>query len=431
MKSRVAKSRPRGSALGRLMVPALISLSLGVVGCAHNQGSEKDETYEEQKRTIEKLESRLEEVERTNGRLNVRLEELEEQLFLVQDMSESNRLALKRGNRRPPANRDSDSDSGGDAGDDRARAEAPDPPTESYYDEGESPYGEREQNDRQGSKRDVTRIPLSDQQSGASERPSSGEPDPGRSSQASKADERSSEAAEDEGDASDQNAPDDQESEELVISEEDFREFSGESASGQGRKDAGPATREQEAANKAQPPVTNEKLGDSEADKEAEDEEDDQGDDSGSSDSGGDSGSGDSEVERAVQEGTEKDSLEMYKAALSDYRDGNYNDALDGFRTFLEAGPNPNYLDNALYWIGECNYGLGDYDKAIEYFERVLDEQPDGNKVPDAMLKMSMAHEQRGEEDRARKLLEKVTERYPSTNAGRLGEKKLSEFDDE
>ena len=44
------------------------------------------------------------------------------------------------------------------------------------------------------------------------------------------------------------------------------------------------------------------------------------------------------------------------------------------------------------------------------------------------MLKMSLTYKRLGRTDDARALLEKLTQRYPTTNAGRLGSEKLSEF---
>ena len=84
-------------------------------------------------------------------------------------------------------------------------------------------------------------------------------------------------------------------------------------------------------------------------------------------------------------------------------------------------------MDNALYWIGECHYGLGDFTRAVSFFERVMEEQPDGNKVPDAMLKMSLALDQLGNRDRAEQVLETLTQRYPMTNAAQLGAKRLAD----
>jgi TolA-binding protein len=94
----------------------------------------------------------------------------------------------------------------------------------------------------------------------------------------------------------------------------------------------------------------------------------------------------------------------------------------------MDGSPRRDYQDNGLYWIGECYFGLGRHERSIDYFERVINEQPDGNKVPDAMLKMALAYKELGNRAKTRSLLEKLTNRYPTTNAGRLGKKKLSDL---
>ncbi len=142
--------------------------------------------------------------------------------------------------------------------------------------------------------------------------------------------------------------------------------------------------------------------------------------------SSGESARGSSSVEEQY---AGRSGLDLYRMALAKYRSGAYETALGGFEAFLDGDPRSDYRDNGLYWLGECHFGLGRHQKAIDYFQRILDEEPNGNKVPDAMLKMALAYREIGRNDKAQSLLEKVTQRYPGTNAGRLGEKKLSTFD--
>ncbi|MFP4597872.1 MAG: tol-pal system protein YbgF [Persicimonas sp.] len=376
MKWKLHKSLLVGAPLRAIVVPAICSLTLGA-GCAHQQTDQKDAEVEQQH--VERLESRLEEVERINGRLNVRIEELEDQIFLLQDMTESNRIALKR--------RGYMKKRGGYLQQPEERAEAPAPAPESYYGDGNAYDDRDERGSRRRSNRDVTRIPLSAAQGGE-------EDDDGRRSEGSSkadAEEQPAERLVVEGD---------DDGEHVVIGEDEFRRFSGEAPS----KSRKPSRSKKSSNGKAQAPVTNEKLS--------------------TSDKDSDTKKGDSE---AAGKKLDKP-LDVYKQALADYRSGDYADALEGFRAFLGSGPNPNYIDNALYWIGECHFGLGDYEKATDYFKRVLREQPDGNKVPDSMLKMSLAFERLGTPERSRELLEKLTDRYPATNAGRLGAQKLAEM---
>jgi tol-pal system protein YbgF len=349
----------RAGSLPTLVIPALLGIFMGV-GCAHQQAGQQEQVNAQQE-AVQRVQSRLEEVERTNSRLNVRIKELEDEIFLLQDMTESNRIALRRRGFM---------DRGGYLNRRDSRAEAPQPAPESYYGS-QSPYGEQQQR----SQRDVTRIPLSSQQGGQRAEPSQ------QDDQRNRGAAPQAESAE---------ADDDQD---IVISEEEFRRFAGQSPSSTRSKRP-----KKSSKSGAQAPVTDEKLTTG-----AESAQDDRVDDV-------------------------DDPFEWYKEGLAQYRRGDYNAAMKRFRAFLDSGPEPNYIDNALYWIGECHYGLGEFDKATDNFARVLRDSPDGNKVPDAMLKMSLAYERKGEPDKARSLLETLTDDYPSSNAGRLGAKRLSEM---
>lgn len=368
--------------LGRVLVPTVIGLTFGV-GCAHQQSSAKEDAAQ---RKIDQLQSRLQEVERTNGRLNVRIEELEDTVFLLQDRTESNRIALqrrgylRRGTTVSP------------------RAEAPQPAPESYYYGEGNPYGRQQQQQQQPQQREyrpsgqnrrpVTRIPLSQEQSYGEQRGQGAQQQQQRRPQQQERQQQPRARQQAPGNDGSQEA-------EIVITEEDFRQFAGESGSDKAERSSPSKTRSKK---KAQPPVTDEKLGTS-----------------------------DEKAESVDKPKVGDNPLDTYRTSLAQYRSGNYAEALAGFEAFLDAGPKVDYVDNALYWIGECHYGLGHYSKAVNFFQRVLREQPDGNKVPDSMLKMSLAYEKLGRPGDSEALLEKLTDRYPTTNAGRLGAQKLSE----
>jgi tol-pal system protein YbgF len=119
---------------------------------------------------------------------------------------------------------------------------------------------------------------------------------------------------------------------------------------------------------------------------------------------------------------------EMYKGGLTKYRAGQYQDALALFDRYLKSSPDPDYIDNVYYWIGECKYGLAQYQESISYFDKVIQETPGGNKVPDSMLKASYAYEKLGQVPKARKILEAIIQTYPNTNAADLAAKKLKDL---
>jgi tol-pal system protein YbgF len=111
--------------------------------------------------------------------------------------------------------------------------------------------------------------------------------------------------------------------------------------------------------------------------------------------------------------------LDLYQASLRAFNDGAYDDARGGFEEFLGQEPSDDYVDNALYWIGECYYATGDYSDALRSFQRVVQEFPDGNKVPDSLLKIGLLYELFQNEQQACEIMNALVETYPLTEAAR------------
>lgn len=114
----------------------------------------------------------------------------------------------------------------------------------------------------------------------------------------------------------------------------------------------------------------------------------------------------------------------FYQEGIDLYRQGNYDEAQAKFEKFLAAHPDESYIDNALYWIGECYYGKGLYHEAAGYFHKIVQEYPNANKVPDALLKVSLTYQRLGKTDSARDMLRYLMNAYPGTEAARIGKEK-------
>lgn len=309
--------------------------------CAHQ--SEQSTAHEKQ---LQVMQARLDEAERTNGRLAVRIEELEDDIFLLQDRVDANRIALQRGGVMSPQG--------------STVSQKPAPTPQTYW----GNTAQQAQPERQNPyARQVTRIPLG----GGDERDWQPTPTVEHASATT-------------------NSYGGDDDAELVITERDFEAFS----RGSGVTPTATGTRKA-----AQPPVTSERLP--------------------------------TTPELAGEAPKKRDALGIYKDALAEYRGGDYRAALQGFEQFLATRPQADYIDNALYWIGECHYGLGAFDTAVSFFQRVMSEQPDGNKVPDAMLKMSLAFDRVGRGEDATRVLEDLNRQYPATNAGKLATQRLAE----
>ncbi len=357
------------------------------------------------------VEERLNDVERTNGRLMVRVEEAERQISRVRDRTESNRIALQRQGQMGQERQGTSIPTG-----EQARAQQrPDPAPESNYrrEESSQAYQADPSLSQRMEQRGGARIPLSDQQSGRSDQ----ESDRSDSFSESGHQEPRTESASTDG------------QDEIVITNEDMeaRFGSTEASSSSPPSSSSSSSDSSSSGSSAHPPVTSERLPTTdELEYPGQESESPSEEVSAPSESSGGSTSDSSADDFAGA--SHEELMELYQDSLAQYRAGDYASALQGFTSFLDAEPRQDYVDNAMYWIGECHYGLGDYDTSVEHFQRIIDEIPSGNKVPDAMLKMSLAYERMDRPERTVKLLEELVEDHPNSNSARLGEERLEEF---
>lgn len=382
--------KPHGQWAVCLVAAALVS-----TGCA--TAPEPEVTEED----LANLEQRVHDVERTNGRLMVRLEETERQVARVRDRAESNRIALQRhghlrDDRRATAIPNQQQ---------QTAQQRPDPAPESNYrrEQGSRSYQADPTLDQRMQRRGGTRIQLSDQQSGVSTSESQRESSTHSTDRAARA---PSDAGHDQ--------------EEIVITNEDLEARFGPSrSSGESPPPSTSSSDGGSDGSTAHAPVTSERLPTTdELEYPGQAEKDQREESTTSTDDGAED----------FTDASRAELMALYQDSLAQYRAGDFTDALQGFTSFLNADPRQDYVDNALYWIGECHYGLGDYDASVEHFQRIIDELPHADKVPDAMLKMSLAYNRLGKSDQSVKLMEELIERYPSTNPARLAEERLEEF---
>ena len=109
---------------------------------------------------------------------------------------------------------------------------------------------------------------------------------------------------------------------------------------------------------------------------------------------------------------------QLYKKALSVYKDRNYGKAAAIFNSIFENYPGHNLADNSLYWTGECFYAQKNYKGAIRAFKKVLEKYPGGSKVSDSLLKIGYSYLALGDKTNAQFFLKKVVKQYPFTPAG-------------
>ncbi len=121
----------------------------------------------------------------------------------------------------------------------------------------------------------------------------------------------------------------------------------------------------------------------------------------------------------------ETSELSLYDSSLAIYREGKYQEAMDGFQDFLKRYPKSDLADNANFWIGESYMALGRYEQAILAYQEVIKKYPNGNKVPSALLRQAIAFVEIKDEMSAKLLLQKIIKNYPSSNEAKIAQTKL------
>jgi tol-pal system protein YbgF len=120
-------------------------------------------------------------------------------------------------------------------------------------------------------------------------------------------------------------------------------------------------------------------------------------------------------------------STDPYKEGLKYYRQEQFAEAIEMFQSYLGSNPPEDYIDNALYWLGECYYGLGEYAEAAKHFHRIVQDYPNANKVPDALLKVGLTYQRLGKPDSAKEVMFYLIQAYPGSDAARMAQERVDD----
>src|SRR5688500_4373396 len=82
---------------------------------------------------------------------------------------------------------------------------------------------------------------------------------------------------------------------------------------------------------------------------------------------------------------------QKYRSAIEMYGKGQIDNSRKIFQEVLDAEPNGELADNALYWVAETYFVTAKYSDALKLYERIVRDYSEENKAPDAMLKMGLA----------------------------------------
>jgi len=119
---------------------------------------------------------------------------------------------------------------------------------------------------------------------------------------------------------------------------------------------------------------------------------------------------------------------EVYNMAYSDYRKGNFELAIDGFKMYREQFPESPLADNSLYWIGECYFSQKKYAEAIEQFNELILNYPRGDKIPASYLKKGISLTELGKKEEALIVFKLLISKYPLEEETKIAQQKIREL---
>jgi tol-pal system protein YbgF len=116
---------------------------------------------------------------------------------------------------------------------------------------------------------------------------------------------------------------------------------------------------------------------------------------------------------------------QLYKRALKDYQEKNYEAAVVNFKQYLKQAPKSPLAGNAQYLIGESLYAQKQYEAAIVAFDEVVQKHSQDPKVAAAMLKQGYAFAELKATPKAQFFLREVQEKYPGSPEAQQAAEKM------
>jgi tol-pal system protein YbgF len=120
---------------------------------------------------------------------------------------------------------------------------------------------------------------------------------------------------------------------------------------------------------------------------------------------------------------------EVYTMARSDYLKGNFQLAIEGFSMYQEHFSDSPLVDNALYWIGECNFSQENYEEAIARFDDLILSYPGGDKIAAAYLKKGISLARLDRTDEALAVLKLMVSKFPLEEEAEIARRQIQELE--
>ena len=115
-----------------------------------------------------------------------------------------------------------------------------------------------------------------------------------------------------------------------------------------------------------------------------------------------------------------------YQKAFDLIKIGEYLAAEEALSTFIDLYGNTEFIDDAIYWLGESFFSQKKYNRALREFEKITTEHPNSEKLIEAILKTGFTQFELGDMKESINTLNELIRNYPDSSASRLAKEKLN-----
>lgn len=117
-----------------------------------------------------------------------------------------------------------------------------------------------------------------------------------------------------------------------------------------------------------------------------------------------------------------------YQAAFQLLKNKQYNEAIEGFDSFVKKYPADLNVANADYFLGQLYLLQGQPEQAINFFKRFTTRYAQDARVPDALLQLGLAYFAKGDKEMATETFEKIVQHYSDSKVAQAAQARLQQF---
>ncbi len=118
---------------------------------------------------------------------------------------------------------------------------------------------------------------------------------------------------------------------------------------------------------------------------------------------------------QAPSEAPTIDCVAAYDESFILVRQGEYEQAIEKFNSYIAQCPKHESVEFAYYWLGECYYAQEKYIDAVNMFEYLLKNYKSSVKASSALYKIGRSQQELGKINEAKATYQRVIDEYPGS----------------